>query len=185
MIRLHLASASPRRRDLLQRAGIPFTLVEPRHGEEVLPAGLPPAAQAEEVALQKALSVTVADGWVLGADTIVALGDRVFEKPRDRADAARMLGTLAGTTHTVITGVALVGPGGRRIVFSESTRVTIEPMTPDEVRRYHEVVDPLDKSGAIAIEETAGGLLRARVEGSVATVMGLPVERLGDVLRSL
>ena len=177
---MFLASQSPRRRTLLSDAGIAFEPIEPGHTDERAPAELAPTRQDEQIALVKARSVR-AGGVILAADTIAVLDGRIFGKPRNPQDAFEMLKTLQGTTHEVITGVALVD-GDRERLFHEVSRVTLEPLSDDEIRRYHEAVDPLDKAGACGIQETAG-ILRVRIEGSESNVMGLPIERLRGELR--
>jgi septum formation protein len=178
-VKIVLASTSPRRRELLRRAGIDFEVVAPRGADERWPEGVAPGAAVERIARAKARSVR-ASGIVLAADTVVSYAGRILGKPRDREDAFAMLRLLQGTTHEVITGVALV-EGARERLFHEVSRVTLGPLTDEEIRRYHAAVDPMDKAGACGIQETAG-LLRATVEGSVANVEGLPVERLVEVL---
>jgi septum formation protein len=131
----------------------------------------------------RAVAKRYPDRLVLGADTMVALGGRRYGKPRDLAEAAKMLGELAGRTHEVVTGVCLLGlRDHRERLFAETTRVTFRPLGEPEIRAYLAVVNPLDKAGAYAIQEQ-GDRLVADLEGSYANVVGLPVERVLEALR--
>ena len=179
---LILASASPRRELLLREMGLAFTVVRPDNVEE-LTGGLAPEALATHNAQRKARAVAghQPQARVLGADTIVVLAGVVFGKPRDRDDAARMLGLLAGRSHEVFTGVCLVAPGGREITFCERTRVWMRALTAAQIRDYHDLVNPLDKAGAYGAQEFGASIIE-RIEGSFSNVMGLPVERLRQAL---
>lgn len=177
--RLFLASGSPRRARLLREAGFEFEVIRREPHTERRPQNLPPGEYVEAVALAKAADIA-ADGVVLGADTVAAQGDRILGKPRDRLEAFLMLRGLSGTTHQVLTGVALVC-GGRTRVFHEVSRVTLGPLTDEQIRRYHRAVDPLDKAGACDVDEPAG-VLDVRIEGSRSNVVGLPIERLRNEL---
>lgn len=175
---LILASASPRRQELLARLGIPFT-VEPSRVPEMHPPG--PHAQAlAAVALDKARAVarrwTGGTAVVLGADTEVVLGGRYLGKPRDAADADRMLHELSGRTHEVITGVALVeAPSGREETAAVTTRVTMVAASDAEIAAYVATGEPFDKAGAYAVQGLGASLV-ARVDGCLTNVIGLPVE---------
>ncbi len=182
-----LASASPRRRDLLAAAGIDFEVEpppveEPRH----LAPGLTPAAQAAALAYFKARAV--ADGrrerTVLAADTIVAAGGEVLGKPTDAHDARRMLRLLSHNRHEVLTGVALLLPDGRRRVECDGTVITIRPMTDEEVEAYVASGEWIGKAGGYAIQETADRFVTA-VDGSFTNVVGLPMERVERMLREM
>lgn len=171
MRRIVLASTSPRRHELLRAAGMAFVVV-PIQVEE----GPDPMANA----LAKAGAAGPQEDPVVAADTVVRVGGQQFDKPRDREEAAAMLGALQGRTHEVTTAVAILWRG-RAYTFCERSLVTLPPMTPEEIRDYHRRVDPLDKAGAYALQE----LPQARVEGSRSNVMGLPVERLCQELARL
>jgi septum formation protein len=175
---LVLASASPRRQELLARLGIPFT-VEPSRIPEIHPPG-PPAQALTAVALDKARAI--ASRWtagaviVLGADTEVVLDGRYLGKPRDAADAVRMLHELGGRTHEVITGLALVeARSGREETAAVTTRVTMVAASDEEIAAYVATGEPLDKAGGYAVQGL-GARLVARVDGCVTNVVGLPVE---------
>lgn len=188
---LILASASPRRRQLLASAGIRFE-VQPADIVEDLPEeSHSPELEAQRLALAKARAV--ADGrppdgrwdgrWVLGADTIVVLGRRIIGKPRDEADALAILSRLSGSTHRVITGLALVECGAelRTLVRSDETRITMRTIPPEEIRRYVDSGAGEGKAGAYAIQE-GGDKYVERMEGSLTNVVGLPMELLKRML---
>jgi|HubBroStandDraft_6_1064221.scaffolds.fasta_scaffold98407_3 septum formation protein len=185
---LVLASASPRREELLRNAGIPF-VVQPTDIPEVAEAGEAPRAFAERMARQKALTVfrQRPHDLVLGADTIVVVDTEILGKPRDNADAARMLRLLAGRRHEVTTGVCLVGQQlGSAISFqdvrSETTTVTMDALGDEDIRAYISTREPMDKAGAYAIQ---GGASRwvSRIEGDYFNVVGLPVSLVHKMLR--
>ena len=180
MLRLILASSSPRRRGLLAEAGLAFEVIAPAVEEPAdLTAGLSPARRAEALAYFKARSVSSgrAGAYVLGADTIAAIGGDVLGKPRDRGEAEQMLRRLSGTRHVVITGVALLGPNGYRRIASESTFVTMRAMSDEEIVGYLDSGEWQGKAGAYAIQETADRFVD-RIEGSLSNVVGLPMERI-------
>ena len=183
MIRLHLASQSPRRRRLLEEARIPFNLVVV-DVEESLPPGLEPEAAVRELAERKAQAgaARCSFGWVLGADTMVVRGGRAFGKPADRRDAREMLASLSGADHEVLTGIALVSAeNGRVISECASTRVSMRPLSTQEICTYVDSGEADDKAGAYAIQER-GGEFVAKLEGSWSNVVGLPVELLRSML---
>jgi septum formation protein len=183
MMKLILASASPRRAELLRSLSLEF---------DILPTGADECdehpASIHDIALHnarvKALDVAARHpgALVLGADTIVVLGNEVFGKPRDLNDARRMLRSLSGRTHSVITGVCLVCLGeNRERTFAVETRVQFHPLSDADIERYLAAVHVLDKAGAYAIQE--GPPLVAGLEGSYSNVVGLPLERLAAELR--
>ncbi|RME90059.1 MAG: septum formation protein Maf, partial [Verrucomicrobia bacterium] len=181
--RLILASASPRRRELLRTLGIPFEVVT-APVEEHLGEQLTGRETALGNAHRKALAVArqFPDCVVLGADTVVCLGAVQFAKPADLDEAARFLQALAGRTHEVITGVCLLQlrPFRRRL-FSDTSLVTFKPLNPEQIAAYHARVNPLDKAGAYAIQEEGDRIIE-RVEGSWSNIVGLPLERLREEL---
>src|SRR5271169_5889908 len=148
---LVLASASPRRQELLRNAGISF-VAQPTHIPEVPQAGEAPRAFAERMAREKALGVSRKPGdLVLGADTIVVVDVAILGKPRDGDDAARMLRLLAGRVHQVITGVCLVAVGLEQ-VEAEITEVRFSQLNDSEIAAYIATREPMDKAGAYAIQ---------------------------------
>ena len=190
---LVLASASPRRQELLRNAGIPF-VVQPTNIPEVPQPGEAPRAFAERMAREKALTVfrRRPNDFVLGADTIVVVDGEILGKPRDSADAVRMLRVLSGRTHQVLTGVCLVGPrlrtedrqqeAGFEDIRSETTLVTVDPLGDDDIHSYVSTGEPTDKAGAYAIQGRASRWV-SRIEGDYFNVVGLPVSLVYKMLR--
>jgi septum formation protein len=177
---LVLASASPRRRALLEEAGLRFEVRATDVPEDVFP-GTPPIAAARKLARLKALAAAQGPSpcLVLAADTVVALDDgRILDKPRNRAEAAAHLRALSGTTHSVITGVCLKEhPGGAEEIFHAETRVTMRPLAEGEIEAYAGSGEGMDKAGGYAIQES-GDRFVTRVEGSFTNVVGLPMEEV-------
>src|SRR5581483_1226002 len=195
---LILASASPRRQELLRNAAIPFT-VDPADIPEVPEPGEQPQIFAERLAREKARDVAALhpDDFVLGADTTVVIDGEILNKPNDASDAARMLRLLSGRTHQVITGVCLVlpsnkGPRGqvrtenqgprKEVVRSETTSVTFAPLSDADIEFYVSTGEPMGKAGAYAIQGTASRWI-PRVEGDYFNVVGLPVAMVYRMLR--
>lgn len=181
-----LASASPRRRDLLTSAGIEVECV-PAEVAEASEIDGPPRELAEFNAELKARAVVASrrEALVIGADTIVVLGGEIFGKPRDLDDARQMLGRLAGRTHEVITGVCVIdGPTARKVIFAESTFVQFRALSAAAIDGYLRRINPLDKAGAYAAQEDRGEIIEA-VEGSFENVVGLPVARVMECLGAL
>ena len=178
-----LASASPRRKELLARLGVAFTVV---HSDvsELEPEHLSPAETAQINAYRKARAAAkrFPDQLVLAADTVVGLGAELFGKPRDAADAERMLARLQGRTHQVVTGVCLVHlRAHRQRLFAVSTAVTFRELHVGQIRRYLANISPLDKAGGYAIQEEGDEIVK-HIHGSFTNVVGLPVERLAEEL---
>ena len=181
-MRIILASQSPRRRDLMEREGIPFCVLT-KETEEVSDPSLPPeelcalnaGAKAEAVAAEHPEAV------VIGADTLVFIDGHPLGKPADEADAKRMLRELQGRTHCVCTAVAVCMPGGERRDFAEKSYVTFRSMDDAAIADYIRRVPVLDKAGAYAMQEHSE-LIVEKVEGDVDNVIGLPVQRLLRVL---
>ena len=182
---LILASASPRRAELLRQLHPEFQIV-PSDAEEIIDEQLSPQEICQLNAHRKARAVAkkIPDAIVLGADTLVFLEGEIMGKPRDRADARRMLARLQGRTHQVVTGVSLIHlRGHRERLFATSTDVTFRPLTAGQIGDYLSKINPLDKAGAYAIQEH-GDLIVSEISGSFSNVVGLPVERLVDELKS-
>src|SRR4051812_7785975 len=180
-----LASASPRRAELLRKIVRDFEVI-PGHAKEFQPEHLSPAEACMLNAYHKArvLAKKFPDALVLGADTEVCLGRRVFGKPRDRAEAAQMLADLEGREHRVVTGVCLIHlRPHRQSTFAETTRATFKSLGADEIADYLDQINPLDKAGAYAIQDH-GELIVAKTEGSYSNVVGLPLERLREELKT-
>jgi nucleoside triphosphate pyrophosphatase len=174
---LILASTSPQRRAILQQLGIPFDVVAPDYVEHD-----PPEADAEQLvkdhALGKARSVAngAGDRPVLGVDTTVVLGGRIYAKPKDAGDAERMLEELGGRTHAVVSGLALITPGWE-YVEAEHTRVTFRALTPRDLASYVATGEWEGRAGAYAIQGKGAALVE-RVEGDYLNVVGLPASLL-------
>nr|WP_226894987.1 Maf family protein [Luteolibacter marinus] len=177
-----LASASPRRRELLAAAGVAFEVIA-SPAEEIHDATIPLDELCERNAELKAQAVAKdhPGAVVIGSDTLVWIDGEPLGKPRDMAQAREMLGKLGGRAHTVCTGVCVVFPGGRIERFHELTAVHFRPLDDAAIREYFEHADPLDKAGAYGIQER-GDLIVERIEGAFDNVMGLPVARLLAVL---
>lgn len=177
-----LASASPRRRELLAQAGVVFEVV-PSPAEEIHDASLKPEVLCEHNAVLKAEAVAAVrpDATVIGSDTLVFIDDEPLGKPADLDEARTMLRKLAGRVHRVCTGVCVIFPGGERKVFHGSTDVTFRPLDDAEIDAYFALVNPLDKAGAYGIQEH-GDRIVERIEGSFDNVMGLPVDLVVAVL---
>lgn len=183
-IRILLASKSPRRKQMMEEMGIPFTIVAIDH-EESFPAGL----SGEEVALHIAQAKAgayrdrLADNEILiTADTIVWCNGMVLGKPADREEAVNMIAELSGNTHDVITGVCIC-TRDREQLFAESTRVTFNILSSSDISFYVDNYKPYDKAGAYGIQEWIGMTGCQRIEGSYFNVMGLPTHRLYSELR--
>ena len=176
---LILASASPRRAELLRLLDLDFEVI-PGRVPEVQPEHLTPAEMCQINAYRKARAIAkqAPDALVWGADTLVCLGLQVLGKPADAADAERMLAELQGREHEVITGVCLIHlRAHRQHSWAETTRVMFQPLTEAQIRTYLARINPLDKAGAYAIQEH-GHLIVERLDGSFSNVVGLPVEAL-------
>lgn len=185
-LQIILASASPRREQLLREMGLRFTVVQPTGVEELL-GGAAPDVVAMQNAQRKARVVAGRhpDMVVIGADTIVVLKGKLYGKPRDREEAAQMLGQLAGQQHEVITGVCLSHRAlDTELTFAETTRVWMRPLTQLQIAEYLDKINPLDKAGAYAIQEHGAGIVE-RIEGSYHNVMGLPTERVAATLERI
>ncbi|GGF07942.1 Maf family nucleotide pyrophosphatase [Hymenobacter cavernae] len=186
-MRLVLASNSPRRRQLLTDLGLRYE-IRLLEVDESFPAHLVRAEVAEYLAAHKAEAyrATLApDEVVLTADTIVCLDDDVLNKPADEAEAKQMLTRLQGRAHDVYTGVCLLTGDGRRIVFSDQTRVYFRTLSPAEIEFYVRNYKPFDKAGAYGAQDWIGMVAVTRLEGSYFNVMGLPVHRVWEELEKL
>ncbi|MBV8810353.1 MAG: septum formation protein Maf [Acidobacteriaceae bacterium] len=180
---LILASASPRRHELLLAAGIPH-VVRPAAIPEERQGGESPASFVKRLAEEKARSIPRQTGdVVLGADTAVCLEEAIFGKPSDLEDASRMLRALSGRTHSVYTGICLLSDR-RLIVDSALTYVTFAPLSDNEIKDYTRSGEPLDKAGAYAVQGLASKFVLS-IEGCYQNVVGLPVSLVYHHLKSL
>ena len=186
--RLLLASQSPRRRELLEQAGITFKAVTGTASEETELTD--PAQVVKELAARKAQSVFLLhpDDIVLGADTIVALGDEIFGKPEDADEAFEMISGLRRHTHQVYTGCAFVYAGrdgtARVITHAEKTDVLVGEITDEEIRAYIATGEPMDKAGAYAIQGRFGQYIR-KIDGDYYNVVGLPLYYVTHELKKI
>lgn len=179
-MRLVLASASPRRREILQLLGLEHE-VRPPLVEETLRPGVGPMEEARRLAVEKAAAIVAARvDLVLAADTLVVLGDEILGKPKDEADGVAMLGKLQGREHEVFTGLAL-RMGDRVEAGVAVTRVWFRPLDAAECAEYVATGEPLDKAGAYGIQGLGAALVQ-RIEGEYFNVMGLPVQLLLSLL---
>lgn len=182
---LILASASPRRKEIMSLAGYSFTVINP-NVDEYIPEGLTASQTAEHLSRIKAkaaIKLTDKKDTVICADTIVVLDEKVLGKPKDRDDAFYMLKTLSGKTHTVITGVTVVN-NSDFTTFSEKTLVTFYDLSDYEINSYIDTDEPFDKAGAYGIQGF-GSVLVKGINGDYFNVMGLPIAKLSRVLKAL
>ena len=179
---LILASASPRRRELMKKLHIPFK-VEVSGNEEKVPESIKPEKLPEYLAMEKAKDVfkTHREDTVIGSDTIVLLDGEILGKPKDREDAKRMLGLLSGRRHEVITGVSIISKD-KSLCFSETCGVEFYPLSEEEIDAYVDTGEPMDKAGSYGILGE-GAILVKGIDGDFYTVMGLPLARLYRALK--
>lgn len=184
MARIVLASGSPRRRELLSRIGVAEFDVRVPEVEENFPDGLPPRETVEYISREKAdaaSALCTAEEIVITADTMVFLDQRRLGKPQDEVDALQMLTALQGRHHTVCTGIT-VRQGMHSITESESTEVFFRSASQEELMRYIQTGEPLDKAGAYGVQGK-GALLVEKIDGDFFNVMGLPLLRLSRMLQ--
>ncbi len=181
-MRLILASASPRRAELLRAAGFVFDVVVTDVDESVR-AGETPRAYVRRLAAEKSAAVRAADAIVLGADTTVVVDEEILAKPTDDAEAAAMLRKLSGRTHQVLTGISL-RRGAYELGRVESTGVTFAPLAADDIAWYVASGEGRDKAGAYAIQGLASRFI-PRIDGSYSNVVGLPVAAVFELLTEI
>lgn len=186
-LKIVLASASPRRRELLQMIAPTFAIAESRNVDESHPKDI--KAPDVPVFLSRikadAYADYIGDGMVLiTADTVVICDDKILEKPKDADDARRMLSALSGRAHTVVTGVTL-RTSTQSISFSETTTVHFSSLSDSEIEDYIAIFSPMDKAGAYGIQEWIGAIGISGIEGDFYNVMGLPLHHLYRELKNL
>lgn len=189
--RVVLASQSPRRKQLLEWAEIPFDVIV-RSTDESYPPGLSVAQIPVHIARQKALAVQACSEYklykdnatIVAADTVVLLDNTIIGKPGDREEAIDILSSLSGKKHLVITGVVILHEGGET-AFADTTEVWFHPVTTGEIAYYVDTYRPYDKAGAYAIQEYIGVTGIKRINGDFYNVMGLPVSRVLQALKQL
>ncbi|PKK91454.1 MAG: septum formation inhibitor Maf [Candidatus Wallbacteria bacterium HGW-Wallbacteria-1] len=182
-MKLILASRSARRRELLEKMGVSFDVI-PSEYEEEWDLASNPETFVREVSLKKAMDVARnhPEHWVLGSDTVVVHGNRIFGKPDDESQAAEMLQALSGGSHRVITGFALVNLGmGFEEIGHEITEVTFASLSRHEIDAYISTGDPMDKAGAYGIQGYCGMFITG-IKGCYFNVVGLPVRRVYELL---
>lgn len=182
-----LASGSPRRIEFLTQLGLKFS-IEPSNLDEtnLIDENLPPEENAKKIALEKAKSVAKnkKEGIVIGADTIVVLGKEILGKPENKKSAIKMLKKLSGTTHRVITGLALINIKGKTLVDSVTTFVTMRRMNNKEIEEYINTDEPLDAAGSYKIQEK-GDKFITKIEGDYENVIGLPLTKFKEMLQKI
>ncbi len=193
MQKIILASQSPRRKQLLEWAEVPFEVIVSAT-DEAYPSGLNFEEIAIHIARNKALAVKMSDVFenhgslstapILAADTIVVLGDKIIGKPMDRDDAINILTSLSGQQHLVITGVVILH-GKKGIAFADASAVQFHELSREQIVYYVDHYKPYDKAGAYAIQEWIGVIGIRSVHGDFYNVMGLPVSRVVQALRNL
>ena len=176
-----LASASPRRKELLEQVGAEFEII-PAVGEEIITDSRPQQAVLG-LSAQKAAEVAAkvqGDAIVIGADTVVAFGDKILGKPKDEMDAEQMLSMLSGNTHSVYTGVSIVvkqSGQSRAYSFYEETEVTMYPLSKQQILSYIRTGEPMDKAGSYGIQGR-GAVFIEKIQGDYNNVVGLPIARV-------
>lgn len=188
MKKIVLASASPRRKEILEQVGVSFDII-PSTSDEVITKSIPKEV-VEELAQQKAYEVFSnlnSQGIVIGADTIVVLNNSIMGKPKDENDAFDMLNSLQDNTHIVYTGVCVYineNNETKKLLFSEATSVTMYPMTKEQILDYIRTKEPMDKAGAYGIQGKSAIYIK-KIDGDYNTVVGLPIARLYNELLKL
>ena len=187
MYNIILASNSPRRKELLAGLGMPFEVRVLQDIDESYPADLPVSEVALHIAGKKAdayRAIVRDDELIITADTVVIVGEEILGKPVDEADAVRMLRLLSGRTHQVTTGVCLLTASQERR-FAVTTEVTFKELSDEEIHYYVTTYKPFDKAGAYGIQEWIGYVGVTCLHGSYYNVMGLPVQRIYETLRTM
>ena len=189
MEKIILASASPRRSEILNNLGLRFDVVVSDADESSISADCPAELYVQELALLKAAASAKKtepkeDGVVISADTVVVLDGKILGKPKDREDAAQMLKMLSGREHSVITGICVLRlKDAFSVCESVVTKVKFKDLSPELIERYVATNEPLDKAGAYGIQGK-GAVLVERIDGDYFNVVGLPVSRLCEILQS-
>ena len=185
MTKIILASASPRRQELLKQIGLTFEVVTSSVEEKITP-GISPAEVVKELSFLKARDI--ADqidepAIIIGADTIVVFEDKILGKPKDQEEALYMLNTLSGKEHQVFTGLSVIDNKGNKVVSGyECTKVTFRQLNNYEITQYIKTGEPMDKAGSYGIQNI-GSLFVSKIDGDYFNVVGLPVAKLALVLR--
>lgn len=180
-----LASASPRRREILTNLGLDFDII-PADIEETIDPFLDPAELVKNLALQKAAHVAKQIGYpaiIIGSDTTVVIDNKILGKPANFNEAFDMLSTLSGRTHTVFTGICVIDTSENKIITDyEATEVTFKELSPEEIKDYISTGEPMDKAGSYGIQ-AIGSTLVVSVNGCYNNIVGLPVYKLSETLK--
>ena len=187
MRKIILASQSPRRQELLNNIGVKFEIIKSNFREDTSGLGNKPEDIAKKLAYGKAKDVSdrLKEGIILGADTIVVFDGEIYGKPKDEEDAIRMLNNLSGKTHQVITGVALIDKeNNKTLIDYETTSVTFNELTKDEIKAYIKSGDYIGKAGGYGIQNK-GSIFIKRIEGCYFNVVGLPINKVYRMLKEL
>ena len=181
-----LASQSPRRKAILEFIGIPFRVIQTKNVIEERKPNETPSRMVRRLALEKAGAISAKDpeDWILGADTVVVCGKKIFGKPKNRREATRMLMALQGRSHEVWTGVALLNPHAKPIIYAEKTKVTFNLIEPMRMMSYLKSKEPYDKAGGYDIQGSARKWIK-KWDGDYFNVLGLPVNWLIPTLNKL
>lgn len=189
MLKIVLASKSPRRKKLLTQLGLIFEIA-PSDMEEVISSSVP-SEVVEELARQKAEDVATkfSEALIIGADTIVVQEDKILGKPEDETDAVEMLTHLSGRMHSVYTGITLIATNARKQIasaysFHEETKVWFSALSETEIRAYVNSGSPMDKAGAYGIQDDWGSIFVERIEGDFYNVVGFPLNRFYRELKT-
>lgn len=186
MHKILLASKSPRRREIMKLLNLPFTVVTLDGIDESYPSDLKPNEVSQYISNKKAdiyLKRIGDNEMIITADTVVICENQILGKPADAEDAVRMLHQLSGKTHTVTTGVT-VATAKKRVSFTTESLVTFAKLSDDEIRFYVDTYHPFDKAGGYGIQEWIGAVAVEKIDGSFYNVMGLPIHRLYQVLKT-
>lgn len=187
--KLILASQSPRRKFLLENLGLSFEIRPANIDEDKLPEGIRPNEVPKYLSQEKAKHIAgkvSVDAIIISADTIVALGDEILNKPTDEADAKRILSKLSGNTHTVFTGVTLINTKtGKMLSDVQESLVTFRDLSEQEIDYYISTGSPMDKAGAYGIQDDFGAVFVSRISGCYYNIVGLPLEMFYRMLREI
>lgn len=183
MKKIILASTSPRRKEILKKLKIKFTIKKSPY-EEDLNLKMPPSDLVKFLSLGKAQAIKNKDALVISGDTIVAYNNQVFGKPKTKKKAREMLNILSGKKHEIITGITIIDKKTNKTVsFSETTYVYMKKLTPRIIENYIKTKEPLDKAGAYALQDL-GAILIEKMEGDFFNAAGLPLKRLSEELKN-
>lgn len=186
MQKIILASGSPRRKQILEQVGLKFTVEVSDYEEKPIP-GVVPSEFVETLSLEKAKAIAKNhdDAIIIGADTIVVLDNQILGKPKTKEDAREMLKKLSGNTHSVFTGFTIIDTVNKRTITNHvETKIRFKNLSEEEISAYIETEEPMDKAGAYGVQDR-GALFVEYIEGDYASVMGLPILKIFEILKTL